>query len=52
MSEKKLCKWSAKRIKKHEEKFKKLVAKPEFYCGSCGRASADRKTLCKPQKLD
>jgi hypothetical protein len=49
---KKLCDWSSKRIKKKEEEFKKLVRNPGFFCRSCGRASAEKKALCKPEALD
>ncbi|MFP4551495.1 MAG: hypothetical protein ACLFNT_11855 [Spirochaetales bacterium] len=52
MGAKKLCKWSTKRIRKKTDEFENLIREPQFYCGSCGRAAADRKNLCKPRGLD
>ncbi|MBK8791763.1 MAG: hypothetical protein IPN59_01195 [Holophaga sp.] len=33
------------------EAFKKLVEQPTHLCLKCGRASNDKKRLCKPERL-
>ncbi len=33
------------------EDFKSLVKNPRYICKNCGRAAADEKNLCKPDKL-
>jgi len=33
------------------EDFKAIVKNAQFYCLNCGRAAADSKNLCKPEKL-
>ena len=33
------------------EDFKTIVKNAQFYCQNCGRAAADSKNLCKPEKL-
>lgn len=33
------------------EDYKKLVKNPKFVCKNCGRAAADEKNLCNPEKL-
>ena len=35
----------------HPEQYKELIKDPKFFCQNCGRAAADSKNLCKPQKL-
>ena len=47
-----LCKWKKARIEDDFEAYKELVRKPKFICRKCGRAAADKKSLCKPAKLD
>jgi hypothetical protein len=34
-----------------KEEFKRLVRKPKFFCQKCGRAAANPKSLCEPEKL-
>jgi len=34
-----------------KEEFKRLVRKPKFLCKKCGRAAANDKNLCEPEKL-
>ena len=34
-----------------KDEFKKLVRKPKFICGKCGRAATHQKNLCEPEKL-
>jgi len=38
-------------VESNLDEFKKLVRNPKFVCGNCGRAAADAKNLCKPEKL-
>ena len=33
------------------DEFKALVRGPKHICKNCGRAAADEKNLCKPEKL-
>ncbi|RPJ08774.1 MAG: hypothetical protein EHM36_05060 [Deltaproteobacteria bacterium] len=33
------------------EEIKKLVKNPQFICKGCGRAAANEKNLCDPEKL-
>jgi len=33
------------------EEYKALVVNPTHVCTKCGRASNDKKALCKPEKL-
>ena len=34
-----------------KEEFKRLVRKPRSFCKKCGRAAANEKNLCEPEKL-
>ena len=38
-------------VESNLEEYKKLVKNPRFVCKNCGRAAADEKNLCKPDKL-
>jgi hypothetical protein len=38
-------------VESNLEDYKKLVRNPRFVCKNCGRAAADEKNLCKPDKL-
>ncbi len=38
-------------VQSNPEDFKKLIRNPQFVCGNCGRAAANSKNLCKPEKL-
>jgi hypothetical protein len=38
-------------MKSNLEDWKKLVRGPNFVCRKCGRAAAQEKNLCKPDKL-
>ncbi len=41
-------------LRQHEqtpESYLKLVREPQYMCKRCGRAAADKKSLCKPVKL-
>ncbi len=33
------------------EDYKMLVKDARYFCKNCGRAAADEKNLCKPQKI-
>ncbi len=35
-------------LKKHFNEYEALVLNPAYICGKCGRASNDKKNLCKP----
>lgn len=48
---KEICKWSEKRIDKHWDKLKKIVAEPRHICRDCGRVANEDQWLCKPEKL-
>jgi len=51
MKIKKLCKIKEKDFKELEKSFKELVKHPEYFCKKCLRVSADKGTLCKPEKI-
>ena len=38
-------------LKSSLEDYKSLVRTPKFICKSCGRAAADQKNLCDPERL-
>jgi hypothetical protein len=38
-------------LKSNLEDYKKLVRNPKFICKNCGRAAANEKNLCSPEKL-
>jgi hypothetical protein len=38
-------------LKSNLEDYKKLVRNPKFICKNCGRAAANEKNLCLPEKL-
>jgi hypothetical protein len=38
-------------VESNLEDYKKLVKNPRYVCKNCGRAAADEKNLCKPDKL-
>ncbi len=38
-------------IKEHLEDYKSLVGDPKYLCRKCGRVAADKKNLCKTEKL-
>ena len=35
----------------HAEDYKSLIRDPKFMCKNCGRAAADKKNLCNPEKI-
>lgn len=37
--------------KSNPDEFKALISNGKFFCLSCGRVAADKKNLCKPEKL-
>lgn len=37
--------------KNNPEEYKELIKDARFYCENCGRAAANEKNLCKPEKL-
>ena len=49
---KSLCKWKSSQYVKELDRLKILVKDPRFICKDCGRAAHDKKSLCKPVKLD
>jgi len=51
MSMKTLCKLKSKEIEKNLRYSIKVVARPWYVCEKCGRASRDKKQLCKPVKI-
>ncbi len=38
-------------IESNLEDYKKLVKNPKYVCKNCGRAAAEEKNLCNPEKL-
>jgi hypothetical protein len=38
-------------VESNLEDYKKLVKNPQYVCKNCGRAAANEKNLCKPEKL-
>ncbi len=40
-----------KNIGTNLEDVKKIVRNPKFICKNCGRAAANKKNLCAPEKL-
>lgn len=38
-------------IEKHFGEYQALVNPPAFICKKCGRAAADKKSLCKPVRI-
>jgi hypothetical protein len=48
---KELCDWKEKDFEKNQDKFLKIVSKPQFYCCKCGRVARDGKWLCKALKF-
>jgi len=38
-------------VESNLEDYKSLVQNPQFICKKCGRAAANEKNLCKPDKL-
>ncbi len=38
-------------LKSNLEDYKKLVRNPKFVCKNCGRAAANEKNLCSPERL-
>ena len=35
----------------HPKKYKLLLKDPNYMCGKCGRAAADKKDLCEPAEI-
>lgn len=48
---KKLCKWSEKTIKKNIEQIEQIVGKSNYYCKNCMRTAKKGKWLCKSIEL-
>ena len=46
-----LCKWKPNQYVKELELLKQIVAEPKFVCRDCGRATGEKKWLCKPVRL-
>ncbi len=46
-----LCDWSRKKIEKQFAELTAIVAQPKFICKKCGRASSEKKRLCKPAAI-
>jgi hypothetical protein len=46
-----ICKWHKKDIEKNLQALIKLVNKPRFVCGNCGRSANSKKNLCKPIQI-
>jgi hypothetical protein len=38
-------------VKTNTEEYKELVRNPKAVCSNCGRAAANQKRLCAPEKL-
>jgi len=51
MPEKKLCKWSEKKIEKHFDTYVELTRKPQFVCMKCGRVAVEKSSICRPKKM-
>lgn len=39
-------------IEKHFAEYQALVNPPRYICKKCGRAAADKKSLCKPVRIE
>lgn len=53
LKDKELCKLVKDgALDEHPEAFKELLKHPTHVCTKCGRASNDKKRLCKPEKLE
>lgn len=48
---KKLCKCDRKTLLAHVLNLAGSGRRPKYICGLCGRASDERKQLCKPVKI-
>ncbi|MEM6910910.1 MAG: hypothetical protein AAF555_04940 [Verrucomicrobiota bacterium] len=48
---KRLCDWSKKEIEKDFDRLHALLFPPAFYCRKCARVAAEKKLLCKGEKL-
>jgi hypothetical protein len=46
-----LCKWNKSRYVKDLDLLRQIVREPRFICKDCGRASREKKFLCKPLKI-
>jgi hypothetical protein len=46
-----ICAWDEKDIQKDFDRLGKMVSKPEFVCGNCGRVVRKKKWLCSPKPL-
>lgn len=49
---KSICKWDKSDYKDQFEELSKLVKEPTHVCLKCGRASNNKKAICKAEKLD
>jgi hypothetical protein len=49
--EKSLCEWKKNSFEDDLDRFREMVANPQFYCRKCGRVAAKRKWLCKAARL-
>jgi hypothetical protein len=48
-----LCKLVKKDfLKDHFKEYKALVKEPEYICKKCGRLAKDKRSLCKPVRLE
>ena len=48
-----LCKLSKSGfVEDHFKEYKALVVPPAYICKKCGRAAADKKSLCKPARIE
>lgn len=50
-TDKKLCKWSEKAIKKNIEKAEEIVSESNYYCKNCLRSARKEKWLCKSVEI-
>lgn len=46
-----LCKWKPGQYVKELELLTTIVSEPVYYCRDCGRVAAQKKWLCKPERL-
>jgi hypothetical protein len=43
-----LCKWTQEDIAKRLDEVSEIVGNPKFLCRKCGRAVAQKESVCKP----
>ena len=46
-----LCKWKPGQYVKELDLLTTIVSEPVYYCRDCGRVAAQKKWLCKPERL-